>query len=71
MTTGEYLKHWLTVAKDETSEATFDCYQQLTEQYLSQHWEISGLLFSNGGLEKDEPETLMAPALMLGVTDGI
>jgi integrase len=34
MTTGEYLKHWLTVAKSKTGEATFDRYNQLTEQYL-------------------------------------
>lgn len=34
MTTGEYLARWLVEVKDKTGQATFERYQQLTEQYL-------------------------------------
>lgn len=34
MTTGEYLKRWLVTVKGKTGQATFEGYQQLTEQYL-------------------------------------
>src|SRR5262249_37403574 len=34
LTTGEYLKRWLVTAKEKTQLATYERYEQLTQQYL-------------------------------------